>query len=138
MKHCLAIMSSSNPCLYIFISTNFIICLFLEIILKIARCINVNNIFRPIISADALDPDCNGIGIVRLIEDCWAENPDSRPTVKNVLKRLLKMSPFKYVDIGKIHLFFYLKSPCDKAFSSRCIYLDKRYFSVNHFNQCRT
>ncbi|XP_060600187.1 atrial natriuretic peptide receptor 2-like, partial [Ruditapes philippinarum] len=66
-----------------------------EIILKVARSSTGNNIFRPIVSDNMLDRECSGIGIICLIEDCWTENPNSRPNAKNVLKTLLKISPFK-------------------------------------------
>jgi len=66
-----------------------------EIIDKVAFPENAEEPFRPEIGDTDLDDEYRRTNLEYMIARCWAEDPDSRPTMKAVLRTLNKINPYK-------------------------------------------
>ncbi|KAL4224652.1 Retinal guanylyl cyclase 1 [Mactra antiquata] len=69
-----------------------------EIIIKVSNPPTPEFIFRPDITATELGTDLHS-NMKNLIKRCWAEDPDSRPSTKWILRTLNKINPYKKASV---------------------------------------
>lgn len=66
-----------------------------EIITKVAYPEDGEVLFRPFINTYDLSSELQHSNIEYLVQKCWHEDPDARPTMKTVIRMLSKINPFK-------------------------------------------
>ncbi|XP_053384831.1 atrial natriuretic peptide receptor 1-like [Mercenaria mercenaria] len=70
-----------------------------EIINKIAKPDDPDDIFRPAIADTELDSEYSQANMVYLIQRCWAEDPEVRPAMKSIIRTLNKLNPYKKASV---------------------------------------
>ncbi|KAL4224656.1 hypothetical protein ACF0H5_015353 [Mactra antiquata] len=70
-----------------------------EIIMKIAHPENKEFAFRPTITDTEMDSEHTRTNMEYLIQRCWAEEPDVRPSIKAIIRTLNKINPFKKTSV---------------------------------------
>lgn len=67
----------------------------LEIIMRIANVEPEHIQMRPHIIEEFPEHQVVMMSFVKLIKSCWIEDPTNRPTIKQVLRNMKRMSPLK-------------------------------------------
>ncbi|XP_053384657.1 atrial natriuretic peptide receptor 1-like [Mercenaria mercenaria] len=70
-----------------------------EIIIKVAIPEDPDKLFRPAIADTELDSEYRRTSMLLLIHRCWAEDPESRPSIKTALRTLDKINPYKKTSV---------------------------------------